>query len=78
MDKYFSFIDSYNFNNKNNNRFLIVGASGSMKTSLAISLILSNEMGRKKKIVFIKGGENKILDNFICCFCIYYLFSSNE
>jgi hypothetical protein len=62
-DKYFDFIDNYNFQNKQNKRYLIVGASGSMKTSLAVSLILAGEFGYLQKIIFIIGGFNTILNN---------------
>ena len=62
-DKYINFIDGYNFQNKQNKRYLIIGNSGSGKTSLAISLILAREFGYLKKIVFIIGGFNSILNN---------------
>lgn len=62
-DKYLDFISEYNFQNKQNKRYLIVGASGSMKTSLAVSLILAGEFGYLQKIIFIIGGFNTILNN---------------
>jgi hypothetical protein len=61
--EYFNFIDNYNFSNKQNKRYLIIGSSGSMKTSLGISLILSGDFGYKKRIIFVIGGYNTILNN---------------
>jgi GTPase SAR1 family protein len=40
----------------------VIGASGTGKTSLALSLILS-ELPRHKKIYFIIGGYNLILES---------------
>jgi GTPase SAR1 family protein len=60
MNNFYNFIDKYNLNNGQNHRYLIIGSSGSGKTSLAISLILS-ELPRHKKIIFIIGGENLLL-----------------
>ena len=60
MENFYEFIDKYNINNNQNHRYLIIGNSGSGKTSLAISLILS-ELPRHKKIYFIVGGDNILL-----------------
>ena len=62
MDNFYNFINQYNINNNQNHRYLIVGSSGSGKTSLALSLILS-ELPRHKKIYFIIGGDNLILES---------------
>ena len=61
MDNFYKFINTYNLNNNQNHRYLIIGNSGSGKTSLAISLILS-EMPRHKKIYFIIGAHNILLN----------------
>ena len=61
-NKYFDFINDYNIQNKENKRYLIVGKSGTMKTSLGISLILAGDFGFFKKITFIVGSNNIILN----------------
>lgn len=61
MENFYKFINTYNLNNNQNHRYLIIGNSGSGKTSLAISLILS-EMPRHKKIYFVIGAHNILLN----------------
>jgi hypothetical protein len=62
FQNFFNFIDNYNINNNQNYRYLIIGGSGSRKTSLAISLILC-DLPRHNKIHFLLGSTNLLINN---------------